>query len=141
MSYRHAFGAFALALLSAAAPASAASLPGVPQIQSAYEAAYIATRGKPPGEHADDLVIQTARCQVLQPRQSSLPSSPSADTPAAACQIEFVRRREPDGRLYADIVTLAAAENGDWALVAGLCMTRPADKHKASAWQTSATTR
>ncbi|MEK8032117.1 hypothetical protein AACH06_14920 [Ideonella sp. DXS29W] len=107
--------------VAAAAPAVAtASLPEVTQIQAAYEAAYLATRGKPPaGEHADDLVIQSARCQPL------------SGIVGAACQIEFVRQREPEGRLYSDIVTLVPQIQGQgaWTLLSGLCMTRQPNKH------------
>jgi len=112
-----------LALAALAAPArGAAAFPDVPRIQAAYEAAYIATRGKPPGEHADDLVIQTARCQPLK-----------TSSDGAACQIDFVRQREPEGRLYFDIVTLEPRSEGTWALLSGLCMTKPADKHAQAA--------
>lgn len=102
---------------------SAATFPDVPSIQAAYEAAYVATRGKPPsGEHADDLVIQSARCQPLK-----------AGSAGAACQIDFVRQREPEGRLYFDIVTLEPRSEGNWTLLSGLCMTKPADKHAQAA--------
>lgn len=104
---------------SGTASLAGGNLPDVPAIQLAYEAAYIATRGKPPGEHADDLVIQAARCQPF--RQGG-----------AACQIDFVREREPEGRLYADVVTLEP-DNGTWALRSGLCMTKAADRHAAAA--------
>ncbi len=101
------------AALSAAVP-----MPDAPGIQAAYEAAYIATRGKPPGEHAEDLLIQAAHCQPLKPG------------PGAACQIDFVRQRDPDGRLYFDIVTLQQETGGNgWVLRSGLCMTKPADRH------------
>lgn len=50
----------------------------------------------------------------------------------ATCQIDFVRRREPEGRLYFDIVTLEPDVGGTWALRAGLCMSRPADRHAAA---------
>lgn len=116
----------AAAALSCAAclPAwGGAPLPDVPVIQAAYEAAYIATRGKPPaGEHADDLSIQGARCQPLK-----------ANSAGAACQIDFVRQREPEGRLYFDIVTLEPRSDGAWTLLSGLCMTKPADKHAQAA--------
>jgi len=105
--------------LAAAAAHSAVPLPDVPGIQAAYEAAYIATRGKPPGEHADDLLIQGAHCQPLKPG------------PGAACQIDFVRQREPEGRLYFDIVTLQQEAGSGWVLRSGLCMTKPADRHAA----------
>jgi len=112
-----------LALVALAAPAhGAAAFPDVPNIQAAYEAAYIATRGKPPGEHADDLLIQTARCQPLK-----------TSSTGAACQIDFVRQREPEGRLYFDIVTLEPGVEGRWALLSGLCMTKAADKHAQAA--------
>jgi hypothetical protein len=95
-------------------------MPDVPGIQAAYQAAYIATRGKPPGEHAEDLLIQNAHCQPLKPG------------PGAACQIDFVRQRDPDGRLYFDIVTLQQEPEGStWILRSGLCMTKPADRHAA----------
>lgn len=100
-----------------------AALPDVPSIQAAYEAAYVATRGKPPGgDHADDLSIQSARCQPLK-----------AGSTGAACQIDFVRQREPEGRLYFDIVTLEPRSEGSWTLLSGLCMTKPADKHAQAA--------
>jgi hypothetical protein len=106
------------ALLAPAAPCAAVPLPDAPGIQAAYEAAYIATRGKPPGEHAEDLLIQAAHCQPLKPG------------PGAACQIDFVRQRDPDGRLYFDIVTLQQEKGGNgWVLRSGLCMTKPADRH------------
>ncbi|WP_374567299.1 hypothetical protein [Ideonella sp.] len=112
-----------LALAALAAPARGeATFPDVPRIQAAYEAAYLANRGKPPGEHADDLVIQTARCQPLK-----------TSSTGAACQIDFVRQREPEGRLYFDIVTLEPRAEGSWALLSGLCMTKPADKHAQAA--------
>lgn len=111
----------ALAVL-APALASAAPMPDVPGIQSAYEAAYIATRGQPPGEHVDDLIIQDAHCQPLKPG------------PGAACQIDFVRQREPEGRLYFDVVTLQqAGDGGAWVLRSGLCMTKPGAKAAAAA--------
>ena len=114
------FATAALVALASPAMHAAVPLPDVPGIQAAYEAAYIATRGKPPGEHADDLQIQEAHCQPLRPG------------PGAACQIDFVRRREPEGRLYFDIVTLKPGEDGSaWVLRSGLCMTKPADRHAA----------
>jgi hypothetical protein len=111
--------AMAAANVFAMAPAlAAAALPDAAAIQSAYEAAYIATRGKPPGTHADDLVIQTAQCRPLGG--------------GAACQIDFVRRREPEGRLYFDIVTLEPEAGGMWALRSGLCMSKPAAARHAA---------
>ena len=112
----------ALVALVAVPAHGAAVFPDVPNIQAAYEAAYIATRGKPPGEHADDLLIQTARCQPLK-----------TSSTGAACQIDFVRQREPEGRLYFDIVTLEPGAEGRWALLSGLCMTKAADKHAQAA--------
>jgi hypothetical protein len=115
-----AFVAAVVTLAMPAVPRAAVPLPDVPGIQAAYEAAYIATRGKPPGEHAEDLHIENAHCQPLKPG------------PGAACQIDFVRQRDPDGRLYFDIVTLQQEAPGDaWVLRSGLCMTKPADRHAA----------
>ena len=117
---RLALAATLVALATPAVTGAAVPLPDVPGIQAAYEAAYIATRGKPPGEHADDLRIENAHCQPLKPG------------PGAACQIDFVRQRDPDGRLYFDIVTLQQEPQGTaWVLRSGLCMTKPADRHAA----------
>ena len=104
-----------------AAPALAAPLPNAAHVQSAYEAARIVVE---PGQHANDLLIQSATCRPLVVA--------GQQGPQAACQIDFVRRLEPDGRLYFDVVTLEERGSDHWALLAGLCMTRPADKHKAA---------
>lgn len=124
VNWHHAAGAWlVLALAALATPARGeATFPDVPRIQAAYEAAYLANRGKLPGEHVDDLVIQTARCQPLK-----------TSSTGAACQIDFVRQREPEGRLYFDIVTLEPRTDSTWALLSGLCMTKPADKHAQAA--------
>lgn len=116
-----AMGLAAVTWVAPVALAAAGAMPDVPGIQAAYEAAYLATRGKPPGEHAEDLAIQTARCQPLK------------TGPGAACQIDFVRQRQPEGRLYFDIVTLEPEASGAWALRSGLCMTKPANRHAGAA--------
>jgi hypothetical protein len=105
-----------------AGPAHAAAMPEVAHVQAAYEAARAIVD---PTQHANDLLIQTAICKPL--------AAAGPLGPQAACQIDFVRKLQPDGRLYFDVVTLEERPGGTWALLAGLCMTRPADKYKAAA--------
>lgn len=111
-------GAAAFVLAVAAASAGAAGLPDVAGVQAAYEAARSAVDA---ASHANDLVIQSARCQPLSPGRQAAAQ--------AACQIDFVRRLEPEGRLYFEIVTLEARNSGAWELLSGLCKTRPPVAH------------
>lgn len=117
---------FAAALLVSAAwcgPAGArASEPDVPAIQAAYEAARAVVD---PGTHPYDLAITGAHCRAL--------ATPTADGAQTACQIDFTRKLEPEGRLYFDVVTLAPRTDGGWVLLSGLCMTRAAAaQHRAT---------
>jgi hypothetical protein len=80
-----------------------AGAPGTADVQSAYDAAKPASGSR----HIDDLVIREAQCD---------PAGPSR----FACQIDFVRAREPEGRLYFTVVTLDGSP-GRWKLTGGLC--------------------
>jgi len=89
-----------------AAPAIA-SLPTAESVQLAYEAARIDNADR----HAYDLVIQHAKCSEIKGG-------------GYACQIDFVRRAEPDKRLYFDVVTVDERQ-GHWTLLSGLCVKTP----------------
>jgi hypothetical protein len=104
-------GRCAAALLGwALCAAVRAGLPDVAGVQAAYEAA----REDATGTHENDLLIQTAQCRPL-------PGS----TDVTACQIDFVRKLDPQGRLYFDVITVQARRAGQWTLLSGLCLTRP----------------
>jgi hypothetical protein len=118
-------------LLGALAPlpawAAMPDVPDVPGIQAAYEAARLIVD---PGKHVDDLAIVEAHCKPL--------AATEPKGAQAACQIDFVRRLQPEGRLFFDVITLAPRPEGGWELLSGLCMVRPvANRHGAAA--TSAT--
>ena len=105
----------ALAAVGLAAPLQAsAAMPDVPGIQAAYEAARLIVD---PGKHVDDLAIVDAHCRPM--------SAPDPKGAQAACQIDFVRKLQPEGRLYFDVITLAPKPEGGWQLLSGLCMAKP----------------
>ena len=110
MTYRHAIliGLVALSLGGiAAARATRFMRPDAPDatiIQSAYDAAKASAV---PGRHFDDLVVESAECNPLATKEYM-------------CQVSFTRRAEASGRLYFDVVTMTAADEG-WQLTAGLC--------------------
>lgn len=116
----------AAALLAGIAPwgvaLARAAEPDLPSIQAAYEAARAVVD---PGTHPYDLAITGARCRAL--------AAPTADGAQTACQIDFTRKLEPEGRLYFDVITLAPRAEGGWVLLSGLCMTRAAAaQHRAT---------
>jgi hypothetical protein len=88
----------------AAASSPAAAGPGTSGIQTAYDDA----RQVNAERHAFDLVIETAKCNAMK-------------AGGYACQIDFVRKAEPDRRLYFDVVTVDERE-GRWVLLSGLCV-------------------
>lgn len=92
------------AAIAAAAPAAAATLPGSEHVQLAYDAA----RAVNAERHAYDLVIETAKCLTMK-------------AGGYACQIDFVKKAEPERRLYFDVVTIDERE-GHWVLLSGLCV-------------------
>lgn len=104
------FGRCTAAALAWACATAYAAMPDVAHIQAAYEGArdYAVTT------HVGDLVIQTAQCRPLK-----------GNARGAACQIDFVRNLEPDGRLYFDVITVEERQAGQWTLLSGLCLTRP----------------
>ena len=112
--------AIAPLLLALALPAQAA-LPDVPGIQAAYEAARLIVD---PAKHTDDLAIVGAHCKPM------LASEPQGAQ--AACQVDFVRRLQPEGRLFFDVITLAPKADGAWELKSGLCMAKPPPNRQAS---------
>jgi hypothetical protein len=122
----------ALAAAGLAAPLQAsAATPDVPSIQSAYEAARLIVD---PSKHVDDLAIVEAHCR---PMTASEPNGAQA-----ACQIDFVRKLQPEGRLYFDVITLAPKPEGGWQLLSGLCMAKPpATRHSAAATATTSAVR
>jgi hypothetical protein len=91
----------------ALAGAASASVPDAQAVQAAYDAARLENAER----HAYDLVIQGAKCSEIKGG-------------GYACQIDFVRRAEPDKRLYFDVVTLDERQ-GRWALLSGLCVKAP----------------
>jgi hypothetical protein len=93
----------AMAAVALALPARAA-MPTAQSVQSAYDAARVENAQR----HADDLVIENARCAAMK-------------AGGYACQIDFVRRAAPEKRLYFDVVTLAERD-GQWVLLSGLCV-------------------
>ena len=92
----------------ATADAAPRALPGAGDVQTAYDAARVDNAER----HAYDLVIQTAKCMTMR-------------VGGFACQIDFVRRAEPDRRLYFDVVTIDEHE-GRWVLLSGLCVKKNA---------------
>jgi hypothetical protein len=98
-------------LLVAAAGVARTTLPDARAVQSAYDDAKLDPDSNP--QHVDELHITTAQCTAL------------AGVEQFACQIDFVRRAEPEGRLYFDVVTLEDRA-GRWVLLSGLCKSRPA---------------
>ena len=97
-----------------APPSARAAVPDVPGIQAAYEAARLIVD---PGKHVDDLAIVDAHCRPM--------STPDRNGAQTACQIDFVRKLQPEGRLYFDVITLAPKPEGGWQLLSGLCMAKP----------------
>jgi hypothetical protein len=91
-------------LAVAAASAPAAPGPGAVAVQAAYDDARVVNAER----HAYDLVIESAKCNAMK-------------AGGYACQIDFVRKDEPDRRLYFDVVTLDERA-GRWALLSGLCV-------------------
>lgn len=87
-----------------------AALPDAEMVQRAYEQARQDADSNP--QHVYDLKVLTARCSTL----------PTSDQ--VMCQIDFVRKDQPQGRLYFEVVTLADNKPG-WTLLSGLCKTRP----------------
>jgi len=78
------------------------SAPNVADVRKAYVAA------KPTaGRRHEDLLIRDADCGAV-------------DAGRFACQIDFVRKAEPAGRLYFTVVTLQGAPDR-WLLIGGLC--------------------
>ncbi len=101
----------ALALAGAAAwsvGAQAAVGPGALPDPSSVQSAYDAARAVNADRHQFDLVIETAKCNAMK-------------AGGYACQIDFVRKAEPDRRLYFDVVTVDEKE-GHWVLLSGLCV-------------------
>lgn len=99
--------ALAGALAGCLAGTALASVPDAQAVQSAYDAARVDNAER----HAYDLVIQGAKCSEIKGG-------------GYACQIDFVRRAEPDKRLYFDVVTLDERQ-GHWTLLSGLCLKAP----------------
>jgi hypothetical protein len=99
--------ALAGALASGLAGAALASAPDARAVQDAYDAARVDNAER----HAYDLVIQGAKCSAIEGG-------------GYACQIDFVRRAEPDKRLYFDVVTIDERQ-GHWTLLGGLCVKTP----------------
>ena len=95
------------ALASGLAGAALGSVPNAQAVQDAYDAA----RADNAERHAYDLVIQGAKCSEIKGG-------------GYACQIDFVRRAEPDKRLYFDVVTIDERQ-GRWTLLSGLCVKTP----------------
>jgi len=104
MTSARALAAGALASLLAGTACASASMPTAESIQSAYDAA----RAENAERHQFDLVIEHAKCSAIR-------------TGGYACQIDFVRRSEPDKRLYFDVVTVDERD-GRWTLLGGLCV-------------------
>lgn len=94
--------AVVLAGLQFALPGLTAA-PGRDAVQLAYDAAKAETGVR----HRDDLKIRDADCSALPGHRY-------------ACQIDFVRAAEPDGRLYFTVVTLERRATA-WMLIGGLC--------------------
>jgi len=94
-------------LAGALAAPAAASAPDAQAVQAAYDAARVENAER----HAWDLVIQGAKCSEIKGG-------------GYACQIDFVRRAEPDKRLYFDVVTVDERQ-GHWTLLSGLCVKAP----------------
>lgn len=88
-------------------------MPSVSTVQHAYDLAKGDADSNP--QHVYELSILAARC------------SPLAQPDNVMCQIDFVRKDKPDGRMYFEVVTLAARQS-DWVLLSGLCKSRPAVK-------------
>lgn len=78
--------------------------PGPANVQQAYDAAKAETGAR----HHDDLKIRDAQCQSLK------------DAGRYACQIDYVRSAEPNGRLYFTVVTIEKRGQA-WTLLGGLC--------------------
>jgi len=93
-----------LAALALAAGAARAALPTAQAVQAAYDAARVDNAER----HAYDLVIEHAVCSQIRGG-------------GYACQIDFVRRAEPDKRLFFDVVTVDE-RGGHWTLLSGLCV-------------------
>ena len=90
--------------LSALAALAIFGTPGPENVQQAYDAAKAETGVR----HKDDLRSREAQCISLELKHRY------------ACQIDFVRAAEPQGRLYFTVVTIE--KRGDaWTLLGGLC--------------------
>jgi hypothetical protein len=99
------------ALMCWASVPAHASVPDAHAVQRAYERAKSDEDSNP--KHVYELAIQAAKCSPLESDSNYM------------CQIDFVRKDQPTGRLYFEVVTLAARQ-GDWVLLSGLCKTKPA---------------
>lgn len=100
-----------VALLGMAGHAAWSAVPDAQIVQHAYEAARNDADSNP--RHVYELTILNARCTAQSGADSYV------------CQIDFVRKDKPDGRLYFEVVTVASRPTG-WVLLSGLCKTRPA---------------
>jgi hypothetical protein len=111
---RLAAGFALLALGLSALPVHALTLPdlrwpdgGAPNL-SDVQKAYADTKATAAaGRHQNDLFIRHAVCDPVS-------------TGRFSCQIDFVRKSEPGGRLYFTVVTLEGAPRR-WAMIGGLC--------------------
>lgn len=99
------------ACLSLVGHAAWSAVPDAQIVQRAYEAVRNDADSNP--RHVYELTILNARC------------TPQSGADNYVCQIDFVRKDKPDGRLYFEVVTVAARPTG-WVLLSGLCKTRPA---------------
>ena len=101
--------ALAMGVAGVATPAArAAAGPGASPDPSSVQSAYDAARAVNAERHQFDLVIETAKCNPMK-------------VGGYACQIDFVRKAEPDRRLYFDVITIDEKE-GHWVLLSGLCV-------------------
>ncbi len=94
-------------LCACAASPALAALPTIESVQDAYDAARVDNADR----HVYDLVIRHAKCDAIK-------------AGGYACQIDFVRRDEPEKRLFFDVVTIDERQ-GRWTLLSGLCVKTP----------------
>ncbi len=92
-----------VAALAITRPPPRPAIPDVGAIRAAYAAAAAETKRR----HSWDLVIESAECYPFSVGNFM-------------CQVSYIHRDAPNGRVYFDVVALTPNRSG-WTLLSGLC--------------------
>ena len=94
-------------LLCTAGGAAQAAAPDTDAIQQAYDDARQEVTD--PAQHVYELSFVGIRCNAME------------DSDAYVCQVDYVRKSAPQGRLYFEVITIKQTWLGRWRLLSGLC--------------------